>query len=374
LIYLDSAATSLIKPKSVKNAVYNAMNELSSPGRGSYRSAMIAADKVYECRELLSEMFNAGGAERVVFTSNATHALNIAIRSMARQGSRVLISGYEHNAVTRTLFNIGAEIRIAESPLFDTAAAAAAFSEKLGGCELCVCTHVSNVFGFILPIYEIAELCRSCGVPLIIDASQSAGVLPFDFGRTGAAFAAMPGHKGLLGPQGTGVLLCREIGAPLISGGTGSDSIEQLMPDYLPERLEAGTLNVCGIAGLCEGVRYIGSLGAERISEHEDRLRMRLCERLSGAEGIELFYTRGEAQSGVVSMRHSATDCESLCAMLGQLGTAARCGLHCAPLAHSTAGTLESGTLRLSFGPFTAEREVIEAAEQLKSIIHRKNN
>lgn len=372
MIYLDSAATSFIKPPAVKRAVLNAMSSFASPGRGGYPAAMHAADKVFECRTLISELFNIREPERVVFTMNATHGLNIAIRSLARQGSRVLISGYEHNSVTRVLSDIGAQIMCAASPLFNEDAALEAFESKIDEAELVVCNHVSNVFGFILPIERIAELCRVHGKPLIIDASQSAGVRSVDFDRLGAKFIAMPGHKGLLGPQGTGVLLCSDSGRPLMAGGTGSDSKQQNMPDYLPDRLEAGTHNVPGIAGLCEGVRFVLRTGAERIGAHEASLCNEMAVLLSGIDGMEVFSSTNGSQSGVLSVRHSGIDPETLCAQLGRAGVAARCGLHCSPLAHETVGTVDTGTVRFSFSPFTSRRDVAAAADLCKKIVARQ--
>ena len=188
--------------------------------------------------------------ENVVFTMNATHALNIAVHSLVREGMRVAVSGFEHNAVMRPLYASGASILTSDTPLFDSAALIDWFERHLPECDAAVCTCVSNVFGFILPVREIAALCRRFGVPLIVDASQSAGILDLDFPRLGAAFAAMPGHKGLLGPQGTGILLCRDAGMPLLSGGTGGDSRSHLCPKrcpngWKPERTTSAALPVC---------------------------------------------------------------------------------------------------------------------------------
>lgn len=220
---------------------------------------------------------------------NATHALNIAIRSLAHKGTRVLVSGYEHNSVTRPLAQLGADIAVASSAPFDRNGILKAFRDKIPAAELVVCTHVSNVFGFILPVYEIAEMCRRAGVPFILDASQSAGVLEVDYQALGAAFIAMPGHKALFGPQGTGILICGVEGEPLLSGGSGSDSIPQLMPEYLPDRMEAGTHNVPGIAGLSEGISYVRSRGLKSIAAHEGRMLDTMLDGLNGCAGLEIF-------------------------------------------------------------------------------------
>lgn len=203
MIYLDSAATSLLKPPSVVRATAMAMRTMASPGRGGHSAAMRAADTVFACREAAARLFHVPEPERVVFTMNATHALNIAIHSLVSPGDPVVISGYEHNSVTRPLHALGAQVRVAESPLFEPEAAVSAFRRALPGAKAAVCTMVSNVFGYLLPVREIAELCAAAGVPLIVDASQAAGCIAFDAAALGAAFVAMPGHKGLLGPQGT---------------------------------------------------------------------------------------------------------------------------------------------------------------------------
>lgn len=283
MIYLDSAATTFQKPLSVSYAMQRAMRTMSSPGRGGYAAARAAEETAFRCRSLAAELFGVPSPEQVVFTSNATHALNIAIRSLVPEGGRVAVSGYEHNAVTRPLHALGARIKVAASPLFDRAALLRAFENSISPeLDAVVCTHVSNVFGFVLPIEEIAALCRAEGVPLIVDASQSAGILPFELDTLGAAFIAMPGHKGLYGPQGTGLLLCAHDAAPLLYGGTGSASLEQTMPDFLPDRLEAGTHNMPGIAGLEAGLRFVRER-RERIERHERALIARAAAALRTA-------------------------------------------------------------------------------------------
>jgi len=372
LIYFDSAATTFQKPPQVKEAVARAMDTLSSPGRGGYHAAMEAAETALACRTELQELFNAPSPEQVVFTLNATHALNIAIKSLVPPGGRAVISGYEHNAVTRPLNALGAEVAVAGGGLFRPEEVLAGFRRGLeGGADAVVCSHVSNVFGFAQPVEELAALCREKGVPLIVDASQSAGVLPLDIQALGAAFVAMPGHKGLYGPQGTGVLLCGGGVATttLLEGGTGSLSLQQEMPDFLPDRLEAGTHNMPGIAGLLEGVRFVRRQGLRDICGHERRLALLAAEgmrRLPGARvfaGPDLF-----AQTGVVSFLLDGTDTETLGAALADRGFAVRAGLHCAPLAHETAGTERTGTVRLSFSAFNTKEEVGRFLDAMKEL------
>ena len=365
MIYLDSAATSLLKPIAVEQAVLRALRTMASPGRGSHAPAMLAAETVLDCREEAAELFHVPDPARVVFTMNATHALNIAIRSLVCPGDAVVISGFEHNAVTRPLHACGAALRIAGRRLFDREAVLADFERLLPGAAAAVCTQVSNVFGFVLPIDEISELCKRNQVPLIVDASRAAGILDVDMARWGAAFVAMPGHKGLLGPQGTGLLLCGEAGEPLLYGGSGSESRLQRMPEELPERLEAGTHNVCGIAGLLAGIRYVRERGTASILAHERRLLSTLLEEVKGTP-VELF--TGEEQAGVLSLRFPRLDSESAAQRLAERGICVRAGLHCAPLAHESAGTLETGTLRLSFSPFLGEGQIRQAARVLRQL------
>lgn len=360
MIYLDSAATTLQKPPAVARAAAWAIQNLASPGRGGHLPARKAAETAFACRQAAADLFGVESPEQVVFTFNATHGLNIAIRSLVKQGDKVLISPWEHNAVTRPLHALGAEILIAKAPLFDRQAQLDAFEAGLEARPTAVvCTHVSNVFGFILPIEEIAAMCRRRGVPLIVDASQSAGCLPVRQDTIRAAFIAMPGHKGLYGPQGTGLLLCVGEAVPLIQGGTGSASVLQTMPDYLPDRLEAGTHNLPGIAGLLAGLRYVTARTPETIGKREGGLIRRAAQGLARLPRVRAFQARDPAcQSGVLSFQVEGMDCEEVGELLSRRGIAVRAGLHCAPLAHESAETLESGTIRASVSDFTTQAEI----------------
>jgi len=360
MIYFDSGATTLQKPPQVLRAVQQALGGMTSPGRGDYPPARRAADTAFRCRELAAELFDVPHPEQVVFTMNATHGLNIAIKSLVPPGGRVLISGYEHNAVTRPLQALGAEVDVAAAPLFQPQQVLEAFRQQLrADTAAVICNHVSNVFGFIQPVEEIADLCRSRGVPLIVDASQSAGVLPLSLKRWQAAFIAMPGHKGLYGPQGSGLLLVGVEAKPLLEGGTGSQSLLQDMPQELPDRLEAGTHNMPGIAGLYAGLRFVKRQGTAHILQQEQALARQLCRGLERMENVRCFRDpSGQSQSGVVSFLLPGQDVEDTAQQMARDGFALRAGLHCAPLAHRTAGTLESGTLRFSPSVFNSSREV----------------
>ncbi len=374
MIYLDSAATTFQKPPSVAAAMQDALLTMSSPGRGGYPAAMKAAETAFQCRSELAELFGVGNPERVIFTSNATHGLNIAIKSLVPPGGKAVVSGYEHNAVTRPLTALGAEVSVAEAPLFRQSEVAAAFDRLVvPGTDAVICNHISNVFGFIQPVEAIAAMCRERGVPFIIDASQSAGVLPLNLDRLGAAFIAMPGHKGLYGPQGTGVLLCGE-NVPvrtLLEGGTGSLSMQQEMPDFLPDRLEAGTHNMPGIAGLLAGVRFVKQREMANILNHERRLTLLAAEGLRTFSGAKVFAMPGlREQAGVLSFVPLKKDVEEVGNRLAEQGIAVRTGLHCAPVAHKSAGTLDTGTIRVSFSDLNTRSEVYRLLAVLHDLLH----
>lgn len=376
MIYFDSAATSFQKPAAVAAAVAEAMATMSSPGRGGYPAAVRAADTAFNCRCELAELYHMKNPENVAFTLNATHALNIAIKSLVPPGGKAVISGYEHNAVTRPLAALNAQTTVAAGSLFQREAVLAAYDKAVTPeTDAVVCCHVSNVFGFVQPVEEIAALCRERGVPFIIDASQSAGALTLDMEALGAAFIAMPGHKGLYGPQGTGVLLWdgKVPVKTLLEGGTGSQSMRQTMPDFLPDRLEAGTHNVPGIAGLLAGVRYVRSRGPENILLRERRLAQLVAEGLRRLPGVTVYANEDlRHQSGVVSFTCREMGAEELASALGEKDIAVRAGLHCAPLAHETAGTVDTGTVRISFSDHNTPEEVAEFLDATGEILARK--
>ena len=375
MIYFDAGATTLEKPESVKRAMMSALNTMSSPGRGSHPASRLAEETAFQCRSEAAELFGVDSPEKVIFTSNATHGLNIAIKTLVKPGNRVVISGYEHNAVTRPLHAIeGVEIVVIDAPLFQPREMLTQFSAALQqGADAVICTHVSNVFGYILPLQEIADLCKKRGIPLIVDASQSAGILPVKLNELGAAFIAMPGHKGLYGPQGTGLLLCARDAMPVIEGGTGSQSRRQEMPEELPDRLEAGTHNMPGIAGLLEGLRFVKKCGPESIRQHHLHIVDSVAEQLAKLSGVKMYYASDKRQqSGVLSFCVDGWDCEDLGERLAQKNVAVRAGFHCAPLAHRTVGTLETGTVRLSPSVFNTAAQAVQFGRELQAIICEK--
>lgn len=373
MIYLDSAATTLQKPPEVYQAVQDAMLRMSSPGRGGHAAARLAEQTVFACRQCAAELFDVDSPEQVVFTMNATHALNLAIKSVVPVGGTVVLSGYEHNAVTRPLHRLGARLRVAAAAPFDTQGILRAFAREIGagGVHAVICNQVSNVFGFALPVEEIAQLCRRERIALIVDASQAAGTHPISLRRWQASYVAMAGHKGLYGPQGTGLLLCGKGQMPesLLEGGTGSLSREQEMPDFLPDRLEAGTPNVAGIAGLLAGMRFVRRYGAERIGRHEQILIEQAAEGLERLPWVECFLPQQPKDLGaVLSFRCRRRSVEEVAEALAERDIAVRSGLHCAPLAHRSAGTLQTGTVRLSTSAWNRPEEIGKFLEQLRRL------
>ena len=364
MIYLDSGATSFRKPAAVTRAVLRAMEVCANPGRGGYEAAAEADRVVYGCRELAGELFDCT-PEQVVFTANCTQGLNLAIHSLVQPGARVVVSGFEHNAVMRPLYARNAKITVAGRRLFDWDDTLDQFEKALrSGVHAAIFTHMSNVFGYILPVEEMAALCRSYGVPFIVDAAQSAGTQPVKLRTLGADFIAMPGHKGLLGPQGTGLLLCSRKPMPLLYGGTGSEPRRHDMPEELPERAEAGTLNVPGIAGLAAGLQFLKNRGIENVAKEEEKCVKYTIEPLKRF-GFQVY--SGEHQGGTISFV-PRMDCEEMAGKMAAGGICVRAGLHCAPLAHESAGTIETGTVRVSFGYDASMAQVQQFLRKMETI------
>lgn len=377
MIYLDNAATTLIKPPEVKKAVIEAFDICGNAGRGGYEGARKASETVFEARVKAAELFGVEDAEKIVFTQNATHALNIAIKGLAKPGECV-VSGYEHNSVVRPLMSLssnGVKVTVASGRLFDCEGVVREFAKKITpDTKLCVCTHVSNVFGFILPIKEIDYLCFKKGIPLIVDASQSAGVIPVklcDLRATECICA--PGHKGLYGPQGTGILVCKngENIRTLLEGGTGSNSENMNQPEFLPDRFESGTQNIPGIAGLSEGISYVEKRGVKNIFNHEKKMMNRLIAGFSKIPEIYQFAASDRSlQSGVLSFVVKGVDSEKIAELLDEEKIAVRSGKHCAPIAHRTVGT-ENGTIRVSASDFTDESDIDALVFSMKKIMRK---
>ncbi len=374
-VYLDNAATTWPKPEPVYKAVEETMREFgANPGRSSHHMSQQAERILADARHAVARFFNAPSPEHVVFTLNCTDSLNIALKGLIKPGDRVVTGPYEHNSVMRplrTLQRSGTSVAVARGT-GDFQIDLDHFRQLChAGIDFAVISHASNVTGCLLPVREIAEIVHEQGGILILDAAQSAGVVEVDMERMGIDILAAPGHKGLLGPMGVGILvLGRDISVePFREGGTGIKSEGDYQPEELPWRLEGGTANLPGIAGLLAGIRFIESVGIDSIAGHEAELARQLVEGLKGVDGVRLFCDPLGPKTGVVSFTLDAMDVALAGTILDQaFKIGVRTGLHCAPAAHQALGTFPTGTLRASFGYFNDQSHVkrlITAVRQL---------
>ena len=375
--YLDNAATSWPKPEAVYQAVNHFMREIgATPGRGGHRREEEAARIADEARAALAELFHAPDPNGVAFTMNATQAINMALKGLLKPGDHVITSSIEHNAMWRPLKALGRRgvemtaVPCARSGALNPADVEAAIRPST---RLIALLHASNVLGTILPIAEIGALARRRGIPFLVDAAQTAGAYPLDMQAMNIDLLAFPGHKGLFGPHGTGGLVVRPgiVLETWMEGGSGTESAPETMPESLPLRLEAGTQNAAGIAGLLAGTRFVLEQGVERIRAHEIELTALLMDELRGVPNLTLLGPANPAQrTAVVSVTIEGYVPEQLAMALNQVfDIATRAGLHCAPQAHRAAGTLEVGALRFSPGYFNTADEIHETAEALSSIL-----
>ena len=373
LVYLDSAATSLWRPMCVAEAVSRSVILHAGYGRTRSGASDAAAGEIFSCRERLARMFNVSDPGNIVFCMNATHALNTAIFGLYSKGRPCVISGYEHNAVRRPICELAkrgeTELTVAQSRMFDREDCLRSFknaiSEKRPG--LVVCSAVGNVFGNILPVEEIGQMCRESGAAFVVDASQAAGVIELDAEKIGADALCMPGHKGLLGPTGTGVMILgKKSPVPFVFGGTGVESESEGQPDLPPERYESGTVNVCGICGLGAAVKYLEENG-KALHEKKRCLCREFWEELV-SRGFKVFGPEENCETCMFSF-DPGFDSEIAAEMLSNRGIVVRGGLHCSPLAHISAGTFERGTVRISpqanLGRKTARKTARYIAEVL---------
>lgn len=373
-IYLDHGATSFPKAPGVAEAMARFLErEAGNPGRGGHRLTVAASRVIENARMDLAELLG-GDPERTLLGSGATFWLNTVLASRLVPDDRVVTSALEHNAVMRPLRVLearrGIEVAVVEGDDPDGRPTTEAFRARVAEAPtaLVVVTHASNVTGAVLPVSEIARAVAP--VPVVVDGAQTAGSIPVDFSALGVAAFICSGHKGLLGPQGTGVMLTAagfEV-EPLVRGGTGSRSESEEMPEHLPDRLEAGTPNGPGIAGLGAACRWLAKRGVEAIAEHEDRLVSRLTDGLQNIEGVHLFgQESGAAHTGVLSFTVAGCDNGELAARLDrEHGIMLRPGLHCAPAAHRRIGTFPDGTLRTGIGPFNTETDVDALIEAIR--------
>lgn len=375
-IYFDNAATSWPKPPGVRAALDEYFGDASgNPGRSGHRMSVAAARLVEHARESIAELFNAGDPSHIVFTHNATHALNLALSGLLQPGDHVVTTGIEHNAVMRPLRHLescGVHVTIVpctREGLLDMDDIRRAFRDDT---RLLVTTHASNVIGTLMPIHELARLARERGVPYLVDASQTAGAIPIDVQDIGVDLLAFTGHKALLGPTGTGGLYIREgiRVRPLIRGGTGSDSAREVQPDFLPDAYESGTLNVAGIAGLAAGVGFVSEVGIDAVKRHEQQLIAQFIAGASEIPGIAIYGPRDETRrTGLVSFNVAGVVCSEVAFILDEsFEIMARSGLHCAPSAHRTLGTFPTGAVRFGFGWFNTAAEVAAGLAAVREI------
>ena len=383
MIYLDNAATTLEKPPAVSRAMCWAMRHAGGAGRSAHPPAMLGADIIYDTRRLAAQVFDVPDPTRVIFTANATQALNMALYAMAQTRRHFAISGFEHNAVYRPILELvkrnNLKLTMLRSALWEDALLLEQAEQAIrDGADCFVLCHVSNVFGYIQPLEQLDALLSEHGIPLILDASQSAGVLPLSVSKLHSlAAVGMPGHKGLYAPPGTGMLLwmSQDLPAPLLLGGTGSLSERADMPDFLPDRLESGTVNVAGIAGLFEGLQFVSKVGESEIAAWECKLRDLVTEKLREVPGVTVYASPNpQKQTGVLSFTCRQLPCEIVAQRLAEHNICVRAGLHCAPLAHSTAGTLETGTVRISPGWFQSVRQMRRFCDILAHICGKESD
>jgi cysteine desulfurase family protein len=382
MIYLDNAATSWPKPPVVPRTMSDYLEHAGgNPGRSGHRLSIAAARYVYDTREGLAELFCAPDPLRIIFTLNVTHALNLALRGLLRPGDHVVTSSVEHNSVMRPLRELerqGVRLTIARCQSDGTLAVETMRQAVTPGTRLVVVNHASNVMGAILPIAEIAQIAHQAGAFLLVDAAQTAGVLPIDMPAMGIDLLAFTGHKGLQGPPGTGGLIIGpdvEVSklAPLVRGGTGSRSEFEEQPEELPDRYESGTPNGVGLAGLGAGVRWVLERGVESIRAHELELTTALISGLRSIPGLTVYGPCEPAQcTAVVSCRVEGKRVSEIGLRLDEeFGILCRVGLHCAPAAHKTIGTFREGTVRLAPGPLTTMDDIDATIAAFKELARR---
>ena len=380
MIYLDNAATTFPKPEAVYNAMMDCMkNYCANPGRAGHKLAMKAAREIYDTRENIAKLFNIDNPMNIVFTNNATDSLNLAIKGVVNKGDHIITTSMEHNSVIRpikALEKVGVENTIVQCD--DQGFLNIDDLEKAikPNTKLIVTTHASNVCGTLIDIKSISEIANKHNILYLIDASQTVGVYDIDLKDIKADMLAAPGHKGLLGPQGTGILYIREgLNIDILKeGGTGSRSEDLFQPDLLPDKYESGTHNTPGIVGLNEGVKFIFKEGIDKIKEHEEELCKYMLERLEEVPNIRIYGPKdANKRASVISINIGNMDSGEITFLLdSEYDIATRSGIHCAPLAHKTLGTLEQGAVRFSIGYFNTKEEIDKAVAALKEIA--KNN
>lgn len=368
LIYFDNAATTWPKPKEVYDEVNNVLRNCGNPGRGSHRMAIESGRVILDARQEICELFNIINPMRVIFAQNTTDSINIALKGILKEGDNVITSSMEHNSMIRPLMALkkrGIETTIIECDSKGRINLNDVKKSIKKNTKMIAMIHASNVTGTIMPILEIGNIARENNLIFLVDAAQTAGVLNIDVEKQNIDVLAFPGHKGLYGPQGTGGLYVREgIEIDTIKeGGTGSSSESLYQPEMMPDKLESGTPNTPGIAGLKEGVRFVRSIGVEKIRKHEKELTNLLINGLKGLPNTIIYGPDDiNERVGVVSICINGIDSGEVSYILDKaFDIATRSGLHCSSLAHKTIGTLKTGTVRFGIGYFNTEEEIEKA-------------
>ncbi|WP_346877015.1 aminotransferase class V-fold PLP-dependent enzyme [Clostridium sp. UBA5712] len=379
MIYLDNAATSFPKPPVVYEEMLNCMkNYCANPGRGSHDMSVKSALKIMETRVGICELFNIPSPLNLIFTSNATEALNISIKGALKRGDHVISTVIEHNSVLRPLHSLnegGVEITLVGVDKAGYVNFKDIKKEIKGSTKMIIINHASNVLGTIQDIESIGRLSKENGIIFMVDVSQSAGVIPIDVENNHIDLLAFPGHKGLLGPQGTGGLFIRD-GIKLRNfkeGGTGSNSHFMVQPDFIPDQFESGTLNTPGIAGLCEGIKFIKRIGIDNIRKCEEELTGYLLEEIKKLSYVKIYGSDSKKQrSAVISLNIDGIDASIVGEQLNENEIALRTGYHCAPLIHGVIGTEYAGTVRVSPGYFNTFEDIEKLVEAIKMIYKLK--
>ncbi len=378
MIYLDNAATTFPKPEEVYEETMRCMKEYgANPGRSGHKLALEAGRTIYNTRELIGQMFNIKNPMNIAFTCNGTDGLNMAIKGILKAGDHVITSTMEHNSVLRPLKALektGVELTIIQCDQDGTIDLEDIEKAIKSNTKVIVTTHASNVLGTIFPIAKIGQIAKKNNLIYIVDAAQTAGLYDIDVEKMNIDVLVFPGHKSLLGPQGTGAMYVRE-GICIDctkQGGTGSASESLIQPDIMPDKFESGTPNTPGIAGLGRGIKFIMDTGMANIREHEQELTQYFLDELAKIEELIVYGPKdSKKQAPVVSINIKGEDSSGVGYTLdSEFDIAVRTGLHCAPLAHQTAGTLESGTIRFSIGYFNTKEDIDHSIEAIKSIIN----
>lgn len=378
-VYLDNASTSFPKPKAVADSIYNYLTNVGgNPGRANHSNALESNRYLFLARETIANFFNFHKIENVIFTNNITTSLNTLINGILKSGDHVITSSMEHNSVIRPLYNlkesIGIDLEIVSAKSNGILNIDSISKSIKSNTKLIVITHASNITGSIQPIQQVGELCKKHNIFFILDSAQSAGVLKVDFKKFNLDALAFTGHKSLLGPQGIGGFIINDklndICKPYVLGGTGSLSHSLIQPDFLPDKFESGTLNIPGIIGLYEGLRFIENEGLNTIHEHNSYLRSYLINEISNMNNFSLYGDLSTINgTSCISITNSKLDVSELSYILdSDFGISNRSGLHCAPLAHKTIGTYPTGTVRLSLGYFNTLDEIKYTVDSLSKI------